>query len=42
MAMILAVIMIVSVLPLSALAANTGYSDSNGGSNYYKVISEKS
>ena len=42
MAMILAVIMIASVLPLSALAANTGYSDSNGGSTYYKVISEKS
>ena len=39
-ALLLAVIMLVSVLPMNALAASE-YDDSNGGSDYYNIISEK-
>ena len=38
--MLLAVVMLVSVLPMNIFAA-TIYDDSNGGSDYYNVISEK-
>ncbi len=41
LAMILAVMMLISVLPLSAIAAKIQYSDSNGGSTYYQVISKR-
>ena len=40
MAMLLVVIMFVGVLPMNAFAASI-YNDSNGGSDYYNVISEK-
>ena len=40
LALLLAMIMLVSVLPLNALAASE-YDDSNGGSDYYNIISEK-
>ena len=39
LAMILAVIMLASMVPVHALASY--YDDANGGSDYYKVISEK-
>ncbi|MBE7058221.1 MAG: hypothetical protein E7387_03865 [Ruminococcaceae bacterium] len=39
-AMLLVVLMVVSALPISAIAASI-YDDSNGGSDYYNVISEK-
>ena len=41
LAMLLAVIMLVSVLPINVFALDTNYSDSNGGSDYYNVISKK-
>ena len=41
LALLLAVIMLVSILPLNALAVKVEYSDSYGGSNYYQVISKK-
>ena len=40
MAVLLVVIMLLSVLPMNVLGA-TIYDDSNGGSDYYNVISEK-
>ena len=40
LAMLLVVVMLVSVLPMNIFAA-TIYDDSNGGSDYYNVISEK-
>ena len=40
LAMLLAVVMLASVLPMNIFAA-TIYDDSNGGSDYYNVISEK-
>ena len=40
LAILLAIVMLVSVVPMSALAA-IDYSDANGGSNYYQVISKK-
>ena len=39
-AMLLIVIMLVSILPMNVFAASI-YDDSNGGSDYYNVISEK-
>lgn len=41
LAMLLAVMLLVSVLPLNALAVKVEYDDSYGGSDYYKVISKK-
>ncbi|MBQ9761480.1 MAG: phosphodiester glycosidase family protein [Oscillospiraceae bacterium] len=41
LALLLVVLMLVSVLPLGALAASIEYDESNGGSNYYQVISQK-
>ena len=41
LAMLLAVIMLTSVLPINIFALDTNYSDSNGGSDYYNVISKK-
>ena len=41
LALLLSVIMMISVLPLSALAAGATYDDSNGGSSYYQLISKK-
>ena len=40
MTLLLAVLMLVSVLPVNALAASE-YDESNGGSTYYNIISEK-
>ena len=41
-ALLLTAIMMIGILPMSVLAVDTGYDESNGGSNYYNVISEKS
>ena len=41
LATLLAVLMIVGILPLNVFALDVNYSDSNGGSNYYQVISQK-
>ena len=38
---LLAVSMLISVFPMNAFAFNTNYSDSNGGSDYYNVISKR-
>jgi hypothetical protein len=40
MAMLLAVLMLAGILPMNIFAASI-YDDSNGGSDYYNVISEK-
>ncbi|MBR6559012.1 MAG: phosphodiester glycosidase family protein, partial [Clostridia bacterium] len=43
MSMLLVVLMFVGILPMNVFAATAvgGYDDSNGGSSYYNVISEK-
>ena len=43
MAMLLAIMMLVGLLPTNMFAATAagGYDDSNGGSDYYNIISEK-
>ena len=43
LAMLLVVVMLIGIFPLNAFAATAagGYDDSNGGSDYYNIISEK-
>ena len=41
LAMLLAVMMLIGALPLNVLAAGATYDDSNGGSDYYQLISKK-
>ncbi len=39
--LLLTVLMLLSIVPLNVFAFDINYSDSNGGSNYYQVISKK-
>ncbi|MBR4030729.1 MAG: phosphodiester glycosidase family protein [Clostridia bacterium] len=41
LSILIATMLVIGILPMNAFAANTGYSDSNGGSDYYNIISEK-
>ena len=42
LALLLVSIMLIGVIPTTAFAAKDSYDDSNGGSNYYNLISERS
>lgn len=41
-AMLLASIMLVGIIPVNVFAVSSPYDDNNGGSDYYNIISEKS
>ncbi|MBQ7345280.1 MAG: phosphodiester glycosidase family protein [Oscillospiraceae bacterium] len=41
LALLLVIVMLLSVLPLNVFAASIKYDDSNGGSDYYQVISQR-